>query len=69
MSREEKFMAYYINESCTSCGACEPRCPVGAISEGPTIYIIDAQLCNDCAGKPICVRYCPVNDCIEHIES
>jgi len=62
-------MAYYIKEVCTSCGICEPRCPVDAISEGVSIYVIDANLCNDCGGKPICVRYCPVPDCIEHIES
>ena len=29
-------MAYVIQDSCISCGACEPECPVGAISQGDT---------------------------------
>ncbi|HUT96727.1 MAG TPA: 4Fe-4S binding protein, partial [Dehalococcoidales bacterium] len=32
-------MAYKITEECISCGACEPECPNGAISEGDEIYI------------------------------
>ncbi|MDD4046854.1 MAG: 4Fe-4S binding protein, partial [Tissierellia bacterium] len=27
-------MAYKITDACISCGACEPECPVGAISAG-----------------------------------
>ena len=37
-------MAMSITEECISCGACEPDCPVEAISEGDTIYVIDANV-------------------------
>ena len=35
-------MAYHINTDCISCGACAAECPVSAISEGDSIYVIDA---------------------------
>ncbi len=39
-------MAYVINDSCISCGACADQCPVSAISEGDTQYNIDeVQFC------------------------
>lgn len=50
-------MAYIIKDSCVSCGACEPECPVNAISEGESIYIVDANLCIDCGA---CAAVCPV---------
>jgi ferredoxin len=59
-------MAMTITEDCISCGACEPECPVQAISEGDTIYVIDAELCVECKGhhdSPQCVSVCPV-ECI-----
>jgi ferredoxin len=59
-------MAMTITEECISCGACEPGCPVEAISEGDTIYIVDATLCVECEGhfdSPQCVDVCPV-DCV-----
>ena len=34
-------MAYIINDECISCGACEPECPVSAISEGDGKYEIN----------------------------
>lgn len=49
-------MAYKISDSCISCGACEPECPVEAISEGDTQYNIDAELCIDCGA---CADVCP----------
>ncbi|RJP80942.1 MAG: ferredoxin [Candidatus Zixiibacteriota bacterium] len=55
-----------INEECINCGACEPECPVSAISEGENIYVIDESVCVDCVGhfdSPRCIEYCPV-DCI-----
>jgi len=49
-------MAHFINDDCASCGACEPECPVQAISQGDPIYKIDAGKCTDCAA---CVDVCP----------
>ncbi|ERP38837.1 4Fe-4S binding protein [Chitinivibrio alkaliphilus] len=54
-------MAHLINDECLSCGACEPECPVSAISEGDGKYIIDADTCTDCGA---CVEVCPA-DAIE----
>ncbi len=51
-------MAYEIAEGCISCGACEPECPVDAISEGDGKYEIDPDTCIDCAA---CVEVCPVD--------
>ena len=60
-------MAYKITDECISCGACEPSCPNQAISEGQTIYVIDAARCTECAGSyasPRCVEVCPVDCCV-----
>ena len=59
-------MAMKITDECISCGACEPECPVEAISEGDSIYVIDAVTCVECVGhndSPQCVAVCPV-ECI-----
>jgi ferredoxin len=54
-------MAHVINaDECIACGACEPECPEGAISEADGVYVIDASICKDCAD---CVAVCPV-ECI-----
>ncbi len=56
-------MAMKITEDCISCGACAPDCPVEAISEGDTIYVIDPDKCVECQGyhdSPQCVSVCPV---------
>ena len=50
-------MAYTISEECVSCGACVDECPVDAIKEGDTTYVIDAALCQDCGA---CLDVCPV---------
>ncbi len=57
-------MAYVISDECIVCGACEPECPVGAISMGEEIYEIDPEKCED-DGK--CVEVCPV-DAISKLE-
>ena len=51
-------MAYYINEDCISCGACEPECPVSCITPGDDIYVINEEACTDCGN---CAEVCPVD--------
>jgi len=51
-------MAYKISDACISCGACEPECPVNAITEGANQFVIDASLCTDCGA---CADVCPVD--------
>ncbi len=68
-------MALMITDECINCDVCEPECPNDAISQGPEIYVIDADKCTECVGHfdtPQCVEVCPV-DCIpvnpERVES
>ena len=49
-------MARVISDSCVSCGTCEGECPVGAISQGESQYVIDADTCIDCGA---CEAACP----------
>ncbi len=51
-------MAYEITDACISCGACEGVCPVNAISQGETIFVIDGSKCTDCGD---CASVCPVS--------
>ncbi|MEA5135970.1 MAG: 4Fe-4S binding protein [Candidatus Fimivivens sp.] len=51
-------MAYVITDACISCGACEPECPVNAISAGDSKYVIDANTCIECGA---CAGVCPVS--------
>jgi NAD-dependent dihydropyrimidine dehydrogenase PreA subunit len=50
-------MAYKISSECVSCGACVSECPVDAISEGDTQYVI-GDACIDCG---VCEGACPVS--------
>lgn len=55
-------MASKITEECINCGVCEPECPNGAITAGDDIYVIDPNLCDECAeagGSPLCMEVCP----------
>ena len=50
-------MAHIITSECISCGACAETCPVSAISEGKSQYVIDKGTCIDCGA---CADGCPV---------
>jgi ferredoxin len=59
-------MAMKITDECIACGACEPECPVEAISEAGDIYTIDQDVCVECEGyydSNQCVEVCPV-ECV-----
>jgi ferredoxin len=56
-NKEDLYMAHVISDECTNCGACEPECPVEAISEKEDRMVIDADLCTDCGA---CAAVCPV---------
>jgi len=52
-------MAHKINSDvCVNCGACEPVCPVQAISEADGKRVISAEQCIDCGA---CAGTCPVS--------
>lgn len=50
-------MAYVIGSGCVACGTCEGECPVGAISAGDGIYVINADACVECGS---CAGACPM---------
>ena len=69
-------MSMVVLDDCINCGACEPECPNTALSQGDTIFMVDASRCTECVGAydaPKCVEVCPVDGCIvvdpNHIES
>lgn len=51
-------MAYSINSECINCAACEPECPVDAISEQGDVRVIDPEACTSCGA---CAEVCPVD--------
>ncbi len=60
-------MATIITDECINCGACEPECPNGAISQGDDIYVINPELCTECVGfhdAEACAAVCPVDCCV-----
>jgi hypothetical protein len=60
-------MSTHITTDCINCGACEPECPNNAISQGPTVFVIDPKLCTECVGfhdYEACAAVCPVDVCV-----
>jgi len=60
-------MALMITEDCINCNACVDECPNDAISEGESVYVINAELCTECVGffdDPQCINVCPVEGTI-----
>lgn len=55
-------MAYKITDACVMCGACADSCPVSAISEGESTYVIDAEACISCGA---CASNCPTEAIVE----
>lgn len=51
-------MPRIISADCISCGSCVGECPVSAISEGSSQYVIDEATCVDCGA---CEPQCPVS--------
>ncbi len=51
-------MPHKISSDCISCGSCQSVCPVDAIKEGESQFVIDADACIDCGA---CAAQCPVN--------
>ena len=49
-------MSYVISDACVRCGACSYTCPMVAISQGDSQYVIDANTCIDCGS---CADACP----------
>jgi ferredoxin len=68
-------MAYKIDESCISCGACTPECPNEAIEETEPYFKIIPERCTECVGSfesSRCALVCPVDSCVpdpEHEET
>ncbi len=62
VKKEEKIMAYVITDECVSCGTCAGECPVEAISEGDSKYVIDADTCVECG---TCASVCPTEAIVE----
>ncbi len=60
-------MSTMITEDCINCDECVPGCPMGAISKGKEIFVIDPALCTECVGffnTEQCADVCPVDACI-----
>ncbi len=55
-------MAYKIENTCISCGACAADCPVGCISQGEEIFVVDSAVCISCGA---CAAVCPVGSPVE----
>src|SRR5215211_6338336 len=60
-------MAYFINDKCVGCTACETVCPVTAITGvKKEFYFIDPKVCIDCGA---CGRACPYDAILDSFGS
>ncbi len=48
-------MARVISDACVSLRSCEGECPVSAISQGDSQFVIDADACIDCGACEGCM--------------
>lgn len=55
-------MAHEINDDCVKCGACAGTCPVEAITEGDSKFVVDADKCVDCGA---CEGACPTGAIVQ----
>jgi len=56
-------MAYFITDTCISCGICEQKCPTDTINGGKkVVFQIHPEGCIECG---VCAVYCPVS-CIQN---
>lgn len=53
---QSPFQAKIDAETCVSCGTCEDRCQIEAISEGDDAYEVDTARCIGCG---VCLPTCP----------
>jgi ferredoxin len=56
-----------VTAECVSCSACEFECPVRAITQRASQYVIDPTTCVECEGYfpvPRCTWVCPVGACV-----
>ncbi|MBN21883.1 MAG: ferredoxin [Bdellovibrionaceae bacterium] len=58
-------MPFYIDNRCTSCGACLSECPTQSIRKGMNQYVIDTDTCDE---HELCVQICP-EDAIHLLKS
>lgn len=57
LKRKTGGLIYANEEECIGCGKCVETCLVGAIKLHPERHT--PLICDQCGGKPICVRKCP----------
>ena len=56
-------MAYFITDTCISCGICEQKCPTDTIDGGKkVVFQIHPEGCIECG---VCAIFCPVS-CIQN---
>ena len=54
------FVAAVAAQSCSGCGTCAARCPVGAVAIAGGRPAVDGGVCLGCG---VCARFCPTGSC------